>query len=72
MTGHIPKDLTLDESTGVDYFKRGYQNWTVGDLVDILADHNPDAPVFIAMGSGVVRPLESFTGGPGAEETIFM
>lgn len=71
LTGHIPKDHPLSENIGVHYYAEGYDNWTVKDLIGILSNHNPDAPVFLADKSGELHPLEDFTGGPRAAETIF-
>jgi len=70
MTGHIPHTHPLADDIGIGYYADDYANWTVGDLIDVLSQCNPDAPVFLAGKDGHLRPLEDFTGGPNADETI--
>lgn len=71
MTGHIPNEYPLSPRISIRYYAEGYDNWTVKDLIGILSEHNPDAPVFLADKDGELHPLEDFAGGPNVPETIF-
>lgn len=61
----LPKPWKLARGVPEFVLTDEYLHWTVGDVIDMLKDHDPDARVWVQVGKNGLSPLEMLAGGDG-------